>query len=167
MWYPRGVAFFPDSKRFAAAEFHYSPTQKHETCVRIRAAKDGSVLKEFGCACKAPQQIAVSPDSNWVALRAGASLFVFHMTDEAKSVMLQSPNRKHLTSIAFHPSGRFLATTSSDATVRLHDRDAGWEVTKTFEWNIGKLKTIAFNPTGNLAAAGSESGKVAVWDVDL
>jgi WD40 repeat protein len=167
VWFTRSVAFFPDSKRFASAEFRESLVAGRETWIRIRAAKDGSVLEKFGCNCGFPQQVAVSPDGTWIALRAGASLLIFHMTNAAKSVKLQSPNRKHLTHIAFHPSGRFLAGTCNDSTVRLHDRDNGWEVTKVFEWDIGKLKAIAFNPTGNLAAAGGESGKVVVWDVDL
>jgi WD40 repeat protein len=159
------LAFFPDGERFASAEYRFIPSGP-DTWVRIRSAKDGSIIDKIGPKCGVPDQVAVSPDGVWVALRAAASLLIFHQTDAGKSVKLTSPNRKHLTAMAFHPGGRYLAATSNDATVRMHDRDAGWEVTKTFDWEIGKLKSVAFSPDGNLAAAGSDTGKVVVWDVN-
>jgi WD40 repeat protein len=166
IWYPQSVAFFPDGKQFVSAVYQdgaHGPV----SWVHIRSATDGSLLDRIGCACGVPRQVVVSPDGKWVALRSGAALLLFSMTDAAASVKLQSPNRKHLTGLAFHPSGRYLAVTSNDKTVRLHDRDAGWAVTRTFEWDIGKLKSVAFNADGTLAAAGGDTGKVVVWDVDV
>ncbi len=156
------LAFFPDGKQFASAEWRNTS----ETWIRIRSAADGSVLDRIGCACQTPDQVAVSPDGVWVALRAATSLLIFHMKDAGESVKLTSPNRKHLTGIAFHPGGRYLATTSNDA-VRLHDRDAEWAVVRTFDWKIGALKSVAFSPDGSLGAAGGENGQVVVWDVDV
>jgi WD40 repeat protein len=74
--------------------------------------------------------------------------------------------RGHGTGIAFHPSGRYLAATSNDATVKLYDTST-WEVTRTFTWEIGRMRSIAFSPDGTLAAAGSDKGQVVVWDVDF
>jgi len=73
---------------------------------------------------------------------------------------------KQVTNIAFHPSGKYLAATSNDATVKLYDTTT-WQVAKTFTWNIGRMRSIAFSPDGMLAAAGSDTGKVVVWDVDV
>jgi WD40 repeat protein len=73
---------------------------------------------------------------------------------------------QHFTGIAFHPSGRYLAATSNDETVKLYDTTS-WEVARTFTWDIGRMRSIAFSPDGTLAAAGSDKGKVVVWDVDL
>jgi WD40 repeat protein len=166
MWYINGVAYFPDGERFATAE--YRDTRKGpDAWIHIRSAKDGAIADATACACGIPQQIVVSADGEWFAIRAAAALLVFHMTDHGLSMKLQSPNRKHLTAIAFHPSSRYLAATSNDKTVRLHDRDAGWEVMRTFDWDIGKLKSVAFNAEGTLAAAGGDTGKVVVWDVDV
>ena len=79
---------------------------------------------------------------------------------------LKNDNRKHFTGIAFHPSGRYLAATSNDSTVKLYDT-ATWELARTFAWDVGRMRSIAFSPDGTLAAAGSDTGKVVVWDVDL
>ena len=79
---------------------------------------------------------------------------------------LLNDNRKHFTGIAFHPTGRYLAATSNDTTVKLYDT-ATWQVAKAFAWDIGRLRSVAFSSDGMLAAAGSDKGKVVVWDVDL
>ncbi len=109
----------------------------------------------------------MSPDGRWVAFRSTKFILVHHAVEVTRSVKLPSPSDKHVTGLAFHPSGRFLAATSNDATVRLHDRDAGWAVTRTFDWAIGRLRSVAFGPDGSLAAAGGEKGRIVVWDVDL
>jgi WD40 repeat protein len=79
---------------------------------------------------------------------------------------LRNDGLKSFTSLAFHPSGRYLAATSNDATVKLYDTET-WQVAKTYTWDIGKMRSIAFSPDGTLAAAGSDTGKVVVWDVDV
>ena len=78
---------------------------------------------------------------------------------------LRNNGRSHFTGVAFHPSGRFLAATSNDATVKLYDT-ATWQVAKTYTWDAGRMRSVAFSPDGSLAAAGSDTGKVVVWDVD-
>jgi WD40 repeat protein len=49
--------------------------------------------------------------------------------------------------------------------VKLYDVASG-ELTKVFTWDIGRTRSVAFSPDGTLAAAGSDTGKVVVWDVD-
>lgn len=80
--------------------------------------------------------------------------------------VMENDSRRNFTGIAFHPSGRYLAATSNDETVKVFDT-ATWEVAHTFTWKIGKMKSVAFSPDGALAAAGSDKGQVVVWDVDL
>jgi WD40 repeat protein len=79
---------------------------------------------------------------------------------------MANDNVKHFTGLAFHPSGRYLAATSKDATVKLYDT-ASWQLATTLTWDIGRMRSIAFSPNGTLAAAGSDTGRIVVWDLDV
>jgi WD40 repeat protein len=168
-WIVGGLDFFPDGDRFASVEFQRRDDthSRSDAVLRIRSAATGGIDDQIPCPCEVGFDARVSPDGEWVAFHALTELLFVPTGDPKAVVKLRNPNRKHLTSIAFHPSGRFLATTSNDKTVRLHDRDADWAVTRTFDWKIGALKSVAFSPDGNLAAAGGEKGQIVVWDVDV
>ena len=109
----------------------------------------------------------VSPDGQLVAGVLNSRMVILSIEDFSKPVAtLRNDNRKHFTGVAFHPSGRYLAATSNDATVKLYDTTI-WKVAKTFTWDVGRMRSVAFSPDGTLAAAGSDKGKVVVWDVDV
>jgi WD40 repeat protein len=164
----QGLDFFPSGNRFASVElYQFGFFSAPISYLRIRSAANGAVQSEFELGRNQGGPARVSPDGEWVAFLSTSYLVVQHATEPNRSVRFQTPNKNHLTGLAFHPSGRFLAATSNDHTVRLHDRDADWTVTRTFDWNIGKLKAVAFSPDGNLAAAGGEKGRIVVWDVDV
>ena len=40
------------------------------------------------------------------------------------------------------------------------------ELVRTLDWKLGKLVSVAFAPDGSIGAAGTEDGKIVVWDVD-
>jgi WD40 repeat protein len=108
-----------------------------------------------------------SPDGRFYVVRSRDQLAIFSTDDFSKPLaVVKNDNRKQFTGIAFHPSGKYLAATSNDETVKVYDT-ATWEVAHTFTWKIGKMKSVAFSPDGALAAAGSDKGQVLVWDVDL
>jgi WD40 repeat protein len=67
--------------------------------------------------------------------------------------------------LAFTADGRYLATVSNDETVRVWGA-RGWREQTTFTWRIGRLLTLALAADGLRAAAGSDAGKVVVWDLD-
>ena len=119
------------------------------------------------CRYDSVAQLACCPTGEWLAAVSEVSLSVWSVHDLSQPPnVIRNEGRKHFTGIAFHPSGRYLAATSNDATVKLYDT-ATWEVARTFAWDIGRMRSIAFSPDGTLAAAGSDSGKVVVWDVDV
>ena len=158
------LAFFPDGSRFAAARTGWGPGPSDG--VEIRAWPGGDVLAsaEHGRANVA--RVAVSPDGGRVALAAGPSVFVWPASLQGKPRQASDVGRHFVTDLAFHPANRFLVATANDARVRLYDA-ATLALARTFAWDIGKLKSVAFSADGQLAAAAGEGGRVVVWDVDL
>jgi WD40 repeat protein len=106
-----------------------------------------------------------SPDGGQLMYGTGRRLIVLE-AGRLKPVHMLTGHRHNITAVAFHPSGRYLAATSNDATVKLYDTES-WAVAKTYSWNVGKLRSVAFSPDGTLVAAGSDTGRIVVWDVDL
>jgi WD40 repeat protein len=112
-------------------------------------------------------RVVAAPDGRFVVglLKNGRMMVVRPDAPGAEPVLVQNDTPRHFTGVAYHPSGRYLAATSNDATVKLYDT-ATWAVAKTYTWNVGRLRSVAFSPDGTLAAAGSDTGRVVVWDVD-
>jgi WD40 repeat protein len=112
-------------------------------------------------------EFPASPDGSIFVHFKDAQAWVHSTTDFSKPlVTLRTDSCNEFTGVAFHPSGRFLAVTSNDQTVKLYDT-ATWQLAHTYTWNIGRMRSIAFSPDGTLAAAGSDTGKVVMWDVDV
>jgi WD40 repeat protein len=110
----------------------------------------------------------MSPDGRLLAHIDVARVQVLNVDDSPVHglAVIENTSRFAFTGLAFHPSGRFLAATSNDATVKLYDT-SNWSLATTYTWDVGRMRSIAFSPDGLLAAAGSDTGKVVVWDVDV
>ena len=110
-------------------------------------------------------QLLFHPFDSCLVLRSRNAFFVWAANDLSLEPKRIASGRSELTSVAFHPTGRCLAATSNDTTVRIFETNT-WKLTKTYTWNIGRLRSVAFSPDGALAAAGSDTGRIVVWDVD-
>lgn len=108
--------------------------------------------------------VALAPDGSAVAAAQEWAVRIY----ELKSQQDLPPLRGHkgiVSCVAFHPTGRFIATGSWDGTVRFWDPGTGSEVA-AFQWPVGSVFSLAFAPDGLLAAAGGDRGAVVVWDVE-
>jgi hypothetical protein len=133
----------------------------------LRSLATGAVTGRVPIPGRTVDQLLFSPGGEWLVARAGRSLLAWDARDlSRKPVRVTNTGPRHFLAAAFHPSGRFLAATDNEATVKLYDT-AGWSLSKTYSWNVGKLRSVAFSPDGTLAAAGSDTGRIVVWDVDL
>ena len=168
LWPPM---FLADGKRFLVSDGNLVPFRSGTSCdckYGIREAATGKVL------CRVSRRIerlfkdpAVSSDRRLIAARRGIWMAVFRVDDlPAPPIAIRNDNRQEFTGLAFHPSGQYLAATSNDNTVKFYDT-ATWQLAHAFNWDIGRLRSVAFSPDGMLAAAGGDEGKIVVWDVDL
>jgi predicted NACHT family NTPase len=69
-----------------------------------------------------------------------------------------------VTSLAFSPDGKVLASGSSDSTVRLWRPATGKEL-RRFEGHRGLVKSVAFSGDGQKLASAGVDTTVLVWDV--
>ena len=156
-------AIAPDDQRLAAGEVLEWPNAASRIAVYNMAATDPP--REFGRVLTVVKRLAWSPDGGLLAAAVDTRVFVWTAAGAAAREF-QIAGRKHVIDLAFHPSGRWLAVADNSGTVRLLDPGT-WTAARTFEWGLPKARCVRFSPDGTLAAAGSDTGKVVVWDVDV
>ena len=66
--------------------------------------------------------------------------------------------------VAWHPNCNYVATGSSDRTVRLWDVQTG-ECVRIFVGHRGGVRALSMSPDGKSAASASDDGGVLVWDL--
>jgi WD40 repeat protein len=126
----------------------------------------------------APGQVAFAPDGRCVATtmsgapQGNAPHYRHHLdynsinlvfVDRDRTVPMRSGHTAEVSSLAYSPDGRRLATGSFDRTVAVFDV-ASQE--RLFHLNQGqKVHYLAFSPDGLTLAAGNPQGLVKLWDL--
>jgi WD40 repeat protein len=110
------------------------------------------------------RSIALSPDGKFVAWSAATQLHLWRL-DPLEQILRHSLGRTFFLSVAFHPSGDFFATANGDGKIDYWDGRTG-EHRQAFDWQVGKLSDVIFDPTGDCAACCSDTGAIVIWDVD-
>ena len=166
-WLLAPPRFLPGDDEFVAVELvgEWRTGSRH---IVTRSADTGDELRRSKPLAAEVSDWVLSPDGALAACRHTVWVHVYPLRANFTKPLatLRNTNRKEFTGIAFHPSGKYLAATSNDETVKLYDT-ATWEVAHTFTWKIGRMRSVCFSPDGSLAAAGSDKGQVVVWDVDV
>jgi WD40 repeat protein len=112
------------------------------------------------------RQLAFTADgAKLIARTDGRAVQLYDVATGAPAGELVHAGRPFVTGMAVHPRGP-VACCRTNGTVCLWDVEKR-ELLRTFDWKAGRLVSVAFGPDGALAAAGTEDGKVVVWDVDL
>jgi WD40 repeat protein len=173
-----GIAFSPDGQYLATGHMvrvgekqrsfglMFGPYAVHDYdyVVHLREFPSGRIIQTSDGWQQGIRTLAFSPDGKVLAGGAGPRLRIWDIEGN-REIALHKRGTKHFQGLAFTADGRYLATVSNDETVRIWETRS-WQEHTTFTWEIGKLLNIAFAPDGLRAAAGSDKGKIVIWDVE-
>jgi WD40 repeat protein len=132
----------------------------------VREAATGEIRTRWYRSAAAVAGIALSPDGQKLAWVAGGELHLIRLF--SGEIARHDRGRNLFLAVAFHPSGRFLATASRDGQVDYWDADTGRH-RRAFDWygpGSGSVRDLVFDPAGDRAACCGKTGEIVVWDID-
>ena len=124
------------------------------TAYQVVFGKDTSVIFTSGSDNKAKQWIGLGPD--------GESL-----PGHGKPTPIEG-HTNNVTALAATRDGKFIATGSTDKTIRLWDMSSGnARLARVFQGHTEEVTTLAFSPDGKTLASGSNDQSIRLWRVSL
>jgi WD40 repeat protein len=151
------AGFLPDGARFVTIE----------SVVRIRSSATGDELAAGRHKPVGSQQPQVSTDGRYLGSIGYGSMYFWDLATLDKPRQIKgSGNFGDFRSFAFHPDGKTVAVIHGGPTlVKVYDVET-LKLVHKWNWKLGPLRSVAYSPDGTLGAAGSEDGRIVVWDVD-
>ena len=87
---------------------------------------------------------------------------------EIKPYQTMQDHTNSIRGVAHLPYGRHIVTCSSNASLRLWDRESGAQIGSDWQddGDQAPVSTIALSPNGKRVASGSRDGTVKLWDIE-
>jgi WD40 repeat protein len=108
--------------------------------------------------------VAYSPDGSLVAGAVQDKLYLWN-TENNDMVAQLTGHLGAITAIAFSPDGQYVATGSSDSTIRVWEIETQ-EVHTTLRGHNGKVRTLVYRWDGQRILSGGSDRQICLWDPD-
>ncbi len=129
----------------------------------IYDSSTGKMLIQFPTSSAYIQRIAFSPDGKRIASAGEGGVDVWDVATGKKLLTYSGySNGGRNSGIAFSPDGKWIATSSNDATINVWDSETGAEVF-TLTGHTGPTFGVAFSPDGQYLASSSVDRTVKIW----
>ena len=116
--------------------------------------------------CSPVTTIAVSPDGKLVAIGTwDGGLEICAVKDGGLACKLNGHDEA-LTSLDFHPSGKYVASGSADDRLIVWDAVSGEEVLSFHQGNEYDVTTVAFDSAGKRVISGDGENQLKIWDAE-
>ncbi|KAK4947138.1 WD domain protein [Elasticomyces elasticus] len=73
-------------------------------------------------------------------------------------------HKRGVAAVKFSPDGRWIASCSADATIKIWDATSG-TLSRTLEGHLAGISTIAWSPDSKVLASGSDDKIIRLWDI--
>ncbi len=107
--------------------------------------------------------IALSPDGTRLAAATTIGVWLYD-TDTSKELALLKGHTDTVTCVTFSPDGKYLASGSTDMTIRLWHPVTG-EYILTLTGHVSGITLLKFLPDGETLASGSRDDTIRLWDL--
>ncbi|CAJ0944074.1 unnamed protein product, partial [Mesorhabditis belari] len=158
------VEFAPDSDHIVTAGWSGVPAVwRRDTCEKV--IKYQGHHGQCGCARFHPQAY-IGQDENALNVASCAhdgTVSLWSLSQEHPIAQLEK-HPQRVSRLAFHPTGRYLATACFDSTWRLFDVDVGEELLIQ-EGHSKHVSDVIFHPDGGLALTVGHDCYGRVWDL--
>src|SRR5262249_48742831 len=146
----RGAAVVTPGGELIVAVSNY----ENRTWFHIRDAESGNLRGEVIAANALIRNLTLLPDGRTLVFvrepefggPTPPAILFGTVKDGFEAVDVQTKENAY-TSLALHPSGKWLATGQLDGTVRIFDTST-WRETTAYQWPVKPVEGLAFAPNG-------------------